>query len=144
MLRDETRGSPRGLLVAPAAIEAESALVRIGMAAAAAAVHVGHHRTTVVVAAEAGGTRMRALEPVAGGLLVVEREVGSEFVPSLGDVTDPAIAAREGLVRHEGTPGFAPAVRRDDQFAVDGDEAKGAEDHRGRGQSEVAASFSGT
>jgi len=54
-------------------------------------------------------------QPIAGFLLVVEREVISNGVPAVCDVAKPTSAGKSAM-RHKRTPPAAPALAR--QLAV--------------------------
>jgi hypothetical protein len=64
------------------------------------------------VAALTRSPGVRARQRPAGFLLMVEREVFPERIPSACNVTDPAVTGR-CPVRHERTPLFTPALPRD-------------------------------
>ena len=115
---------PARLLVAPPAVQPQAGRVRIGMAPAAASIHVDLHGPPVIVAAQAGRLGVRSLQRVAGLLLMIEREIVAQDVPAVRHVADPAIGG-ETVVGHERSPFLVPAVARPLGPAIDQDHRQG-------------------
>ena len=109
---------PTGLLMAALTIQPERGRMRVRVASPASPGGIELYRTAIVVAAQAGRPGVRACERMTGDLLVVEREILAEDVPSLRHVAQAAIPGKR-LVRHERPPPAAPTLPRGIQPTIE-------------------------
>jgi hypothetical protein len=99
----------------------------VEMAADASPRDVLRDRAEVVVTAQAGRAAVRALEHMAGLLLVIEGEVLPETVPAIGKVAQGAVR-REGLVGNDRPQLAVPLVARSPGAATVGHDGRGADE----------------
>ncbi len=109
VLGDQSHRVPGPLIVATLTVQSQGGSMRIGMTPAASTGHVDPDRPPVIMAAQAGGRGMGPFQGIAGLSGVIKGKILTHDVPSIRDVTEPAVT-RKGLVRHKRPPRVIPAL----------------------------------